>query len=129
MTPAIVDIQRRKLTGIQAVWEKCGRLNEGEISFLIRMAGAQLGEPKALHAEDIAWACEIRNRWLKVRPNAVCGGSDAQAVNVFTEALSDLLSLSAIVSAAAQAIEARRAETQSGSACESAVSEAEAPHD
>lgn len=36
---------------------------------------------------------EIAARWAKVRPEAVCGGSDAQAINVFRDALADIAKL------------------------------------
>lgn len=40
--------------------------------------------------------------WQKVKPEAVCGGSDAQAINVFRDALADIRRLADALEAATQ---------------------------
>ncbi|MEH3120223.1 MAG: helix-turn-helix transcriptional regulator [Methylorubrum populi] len=47
----VIGLHRRRLAAIEATWEARGHLDEGQIAFLIRMAGADLAERPGAHPE------------------------------------------------------------------------------
>lgn len=61
--------------------------------------------PEALRA-----LIEDGKRWQKVRASSVCGGSDAQAINVFGESLATIAKLTAALEAQADQIARLKAE-------------------
>ncbi|MDE3749456.1 hypothetical protein [Methylobacterium radiotolerans] len=79
MTQVIVDISRERLNKIEAVWNANGRIEQGEISFLIRLAKAYLdGAAGNAHRERLLALRTRQNTqaseaWAKAAEQALAG--------------------------------------------------------